>query len=180
MPDQTHQGLYALENNDPKQQLFSTKNISTERLNAANEVMQAMGELRETERKLSEHSRKYMKLNETDMRAIHFIYNQNNQGLGVTAAKVAQFLKLSSASITKMIDRLEKSGHLIRVPHPSDRRATLLQVTSSTIEAAMHSMGKHQTARMQVTLELSESERKAVLKFLRNTTNAIKKSLENK
>lgn len=48
---------------------------------------------------------------------------------------IANRLVLSPGGATKVIDRLEEMGCVIRVPDPTDRRATLLQITDEGREA---------------------------------------------
>lgn len=44
-------------------------------------------------------------------------------------AKIGTRLQVHPASVTNAVDRLEKQGLVRRVPHPSDRRATLAELT---------------------------------------------------
>jgi DNA-binding MarR family transcriptional regulator len=48
---------------------------------------------------------------------------------GVPLSFLADVLKLHQASITNLVDKLEKQGYLERVKHPSDRRSTLARAT---------------------------------------------------
>ena len=43
--------------------------------------------------------------------------------------KMGDRLMLHQASITNLVDRLEGQGYLRRVPHPTDRRTTLAELT---------------------------------------------------
>ncbi|MEZ5177493.1 MAG: MarR family transcriptional regulator [Acidimicrobiales bacterium] len=43
--------------------------------------------------------------------------------------KMGDRLMLHQASITNLVDRLEAQGYLRRVPHPTDRRTTLAELT---------------------------------------------------
>lgn len=43
--------------------------------------------------------------------------------------KVGERLQVHATSVTSLIDRLERSGYVNRVPHPSDRRTTLARIT---------------------------------------------------
>jgi len=52
-------------------------------------------------------------------------------------SEVAHLLILSPGGTTKVIDRLEEMGHVVRVPDPEDRRATLLSLTDSGKEAVL-------------------------------------------
>jgi DNA-binding MarR family transcriptional regulator len=44
-------------------------------------------------------------------------------------ARIGERLQVHPASITNAVDRCEASGQVVRVPHPSDRRTTLAQIT---------------------------------------------------
>ena len=44
---------------------------------------------------------------------------------------IAERLILSPGGITKVIDRLEAKGYVKRLPQPGDRRATVLELTST-------------------------------------------------
>ncbi|ADP83326.1 MarR family winged helix-turn-helix transcriptional regulator [Pseudofrankia inefficax] len=47
----------------------------------------------------------------------------------VPLSYLAQALQLHQASVTNLVDKLEKQGYLERKAHPSDRRVTLAQIT---------------------------------------------------
>ncbi len=47
----------------------------------------------------------------------------------VTPTRVSQWLGITRASTTELIDRLERRGLLVRGSHPSDRRSTILRLT---------------------------------------------------
>ena len=52
-------------------------------------------------------------------------------------------LQLHPTSVTNIVDRLQADGLVRRVPHPTDRRATLVEITeagSSLLEAATKSV----------------------------------------
>lgn len=48
----------------------------------------------------------------------------------MTQRELADLLKVTPRNVTGLIDALERSGHVARGPHPSDRRATLVGLTS--------------------------------------------------
>jgi DNA-binding MarR family transcriptional regulator len=54
---------------------------------------------------------------------------------------LADGLGLSARNMTAVADSLENEGLLRRVAHPSDRRATLLELTDSGLAAADESLG---------------------------------------
>ncbi|MET7772409.1 MarR family transcriptional regulator [Nocardia sp. NPDC005366] len=46
-------------------------------------------------------------------------------------AKASARLQVHPTSVTNTVDRLESAGLVERVPHPSDRRATLIEITDA-------------------------------------------------
>jgi len=42
---------------------------------------------------------------------------------------LAEFLHISTPAVTNLVDKLEKSGYAKRVPHPTDRRAHVIELT---------------------------------------------------
>lgn len=70
-----------------------------------------------------------MDMNATDLAALRALIIAENAGAVITSADLARRLDISTASTTKLIDRLEKSGHMLRGPHPTDRRSRSLILT---------------------------------------------------
>ncbi len=52
-----------------------------------------------------------------------------SRGREMTARRLADLLQCDASTATAMIDRLEKRGLVRRVPHPTDRRAKVVQLT---------------------------------------------------
>ena len=115
----------------------------------------------------------HLRLNETDMRAIHFLIVCDNRGDQATAGAIAAHLGISTAATTKLLDRLERRGHVKRHPHPSDRRALVIAVTPATKEAAIATVGRHQARRFYAAARLSPAEREVVTRFLDDMTTEL-------
>lgn len=60
----------------------------------------------------------------TDIQALAFI---NGQG-SVTPKQLSEHLELSTGATTSLVDRMDGAGHVHRVPHPTDRRSTLVEL----------------------------------------------------
>lgn len=74
-----------------------------------------------------------MGMNKTDMQALQAVIAAQRHGAPLHPRELADELDISTASTTKLLDRLERSGHLTRVPHPADRRSvTIKQQTMLT------------------------------------------------
>ena len=129
-------------------------------------LMQSLRDWHDAARRMSEASSRYMKLNETDMRALRFLIAARNQGEIATPGALSDYLGISSASTTKLLDRLERGGHIVRAPHPSDRRALAITVTDETRAVARESVGRLHARRFAVAAALSPEEREVVISFL--------------
>lgn len=70
-----------------------------------------------------------MDMNVTDLQALRMVIRAEREGRLVTPRDLASYLGITTASTTKLLDRLTTSGHLQRSPHPTDRRSVLLTAT---------------------------------------------------
>jgi DNA-binding MarR family transcriptional regulator len=63
------------------------------------------------------------------------IWRLQRQGL-MTQRELSQALQCTPRNVTGLVDALQADGYVLREPHPSDRRATLVRLTERGIEAA--------------------------------------------
>lgn len=166
LPGRGTPGLYDLEANDPQSRLIDRSGMDPAAMQQIGDIMTALGTLRDAEERLAEASLAYMKLGRTDMRALHFLIMMSNSDTVVTPGALAAHLKISTASTTKLLDRLEKGGHITRSIHPQDRRAFAIEITPETHEAAMHTVGRQQAKRFHAAARLTAPERETVARFL--------------
>ncbi|AGS34464.1 putative transcriptional regulator, MarR family protein [Corynebacterium maris DSM 45190] len=170
--------LYAVDSNDPHKRLIDRADVSPEDIEQINDLMQAMGDLREAENHLNDASLEYMKLGKTDMRALHLLIVSEHQEQVVTASMLAAHLNITSASTTKLLDRLERGGHIVRTPHPSDRRSQAISITRETHASAVETVGAQQSRRFYAAARLTREEREVVIRFLRDTAAELRTGME--
>lgn len=151
---------------DPDQELVRRAGLADGDVDQVVGVLAALRRWRETERRMSEASRRYMKLGETDMRALRFIIAMQNHGRVVTPGAIAEHLGITTASTTKLIDRLAAGDHVRRFPHPSDRRSLAIEVTDETRRVARESVGRSHARRFDAAARLTPREREIVTRFL--------------
>ena len=169
----SHAAIYDVEASDPRSALIDRTGVPPEDLRQIAVLMGALGSLREAEQRLSLASRRYMQLNETDMRALHYLIVCANRGLVATPSGIAHHLGVSTAATTKLLDRLERGGHIRRAPHPTDRRALAITITDETRNAAMETVGRQQAKRFYAAARLTPAERDIVIRFLTDMTEEI-------
>ncbi|KQV06608.1 MarR family transcriptional regulator [Leifsonia sp. Root112D2] len=151
---------------DPHEELVSYEGMDQAEISQIVRVLIAVREWREAEQRLRFESRTEMKLNETDMKALRFLVASKNLEENVTPGALAEHLSISTASTTKLLDRLETAGHIERAPHPTDRRALTISITQSTHDAVRDSVGKVHAKRFVAAARLSPDERETVIRFL--------------
>lgn len=111
--DEATQSLYSVESSDPQSQLVDRSKLSDDDVAQINQMMAAMAQLRRAEDALSEASTRYMKLNKTDMRALHYLIVCLHRDQIAMPGDLAIHLGITTASTTKLLDRLAKGGHII-------------------------------------------------------------------
>jgi DNA-binding MarR family transcriptional regulator len=80
--------------------------------------------------------------------------------------KIGQRLQVHPASVTNTIDRLEAQGLVVRLPHPTDRRATLAEITRPGRDAAAGATEALNTKAFAST-GLSDADQRSLVRILR-------------
>jgi DNA-binding MarR family transcriptional regulator len=80
-------------------------------------------------------------LNRTDVRALVAVMDAARRGEALTAGRLGEAVDLRSASVTALVDRLERAGHLRRVRDPEDRRRVGLEMSESAMVAGAEHFG---------------------------------------
>jgi len=165
--------LFSIGSSDPHQELVDRSDLTAQDIAQIDALMAALAGLRSAEQELAEASLRYMRLGETDMRALHFLIVCENTGTLATPGAIAQSLEISSASTTKLLDRLEAAGHIRRGRHPSDRRALVITIEPATRSTAMRTVGVQQARRVDAARRLRPAEREVVTRFLQDMAKEI-------
>src|SRR3712207_5263465 len=90
-------------------------------------------------------------LGRTDVRALVAIMDAARRGEALTAGTLGQAVELSSASVTALVDRLERAGHVRRVRDPADRRRVALEMAASAMDAGAQFFGGINRDRLAAT-----------------------------
>lgn len=163
---------------DPGQQLVDYSGMDEEEITEITRVLVGIRRWRESEQAMSFRSRSHMQLNETDMKALRFLVVAQNQGVIATPGALAEHLGISTASTTKLLDRLAAAGHIQRSPHPTDRRALAITITTHTHQQVRDTVGKMHARRFDVAARLSSSERETVIRFLNELSDTGDEPIE--
>lgn len=112
-------------------------------------------------------------LNRTDVRALVAIMDAARRGQALTAGALGAAVDLRSASVTALVDRLERVGHVRRVPDPEDRRRVALEMSDAAMAAGAEHFGGLQRDLTAAMSSYSDDELAVVRRFLEDMTEVI-------
>ncbi|SHN81813.1 DNA-binding transcriptional regulator, MarR family [Geodermatophilus obscurus] len=112
-------------------------------------------------------------LGRTDVRALVAIMDAARRGEALTAGTLGQAVELSSASVTALVDRLERAGHVRRVRDPQDRRRVVLEMSESAMAAGGQFFGGLQRDLLAAMEGYADDELTAVRRLLAEMTEVI-------
>jgi DNA-binding MarR family transcriptional regulator len=112
-------------------------------------------------------------LGRTDVRALVAIMDAARRGEALTAGTLGQAVELSSASVTALVDRLERSGHVRRVRDAADRRRVGLEMTESAMAAGGEFFGALNRDLLAAMADYSDDELAVVRRFLEQVTDVV-------
>ena len=114
-------------------------------------------------------------LNRTDVRALVAIMDAARGGESLTAGRLGAAVDLSSASVTALLDRLEKVGHIRRGRDTDDRRKVVLEMSDSAMAAGAEHFGGLQRDLTAAMGGYSDEELAVVRRFLEEMTRVIER-----
>jgi DNA-binding MarR family transcriptional regulator len=103
------------------------------------------------------------------MRLIHELSEEGSQIMGALRAK----LGVSARNITVLVDGLERDGFAKRVPHPQDRRATLVELTHKGRAAHRAVYAAHADRAAALFATLDQGDQRALLRLMRQLLDAL-------
>jgi DNA-binding MarR family transcriptional regulator len=102
----------------------------------------------------------------TELMALGYLRDRGS----LRAGQLGERLGLTSASITALIDRLERIGYAHRQPHPTDRRSILVELTP-TGRIEVGTLFELLASNVKTALDgMAPNEREAVAHFLEEIT----------
>jgi DNA-binding MarR family transcriptional regulator len=77
-------------------------------------------------------------LSESDIETLEALIDMG----ATTAGRLAELTGLTSGAVTRVIDRLEQSGYVRRVPDPADRRRVIVEVVPEKVAAVQSTLNR--------------------------------------
>ncbi|MDD5423091.1 MAG: MarR family transcriptional regulator [Candidatus Omnitrophota bacterium] len=87
---------------------------------------------------------------------------------------LAHYIKVTTAAVTGMVDRLVREGYATRLDDPKDRRIKRLTLTSKGNKIVGYILGQHRKVMMEMFGMISAEERAEYLKILEHIQHHIK------
>ena len=112
-------------------------------------------------------------LSATDVRALVCLLDQERAGVPAGPTWLAGQLRVTTASVTALLDRLEQAGHVCRVPRSDDRRRVDVRVEDSAKDLGWAFFGPLIDATAAVLARRSAGERAVIDAFLDDMVAAV-------
>jgi DNA-binding MarR family transcriptional regulator len=80
-------------------------------------------------------------------------------------SELSQRLAITPRAITSLVDRLEHEGMARRQPHPTDRRATVIELTRQGADACSTGIDEQRSALADLFESLTEKDRRELLRL---------------
>lgn len=103
------------------------------------------------------------------MRLIHELSEEGPQIMTALSDR----LGVSARNITVLVDGLERDGFATRVPHPEDRRATVVELTDKGRAAHRAVYAAHADRAAALFATLDQHDQKALLGLMRRLLDAL-------
>jgi len=114
-----------------------------------------------------------MRMSENDISALRYLLRAKERGISVGPKEIADYLGLQSSSITVLLDRLERAGHVRREPSPFDRRALIIEPTVPVGELQKAILSDTRAELLEVAGALEPEAADAVVRFMDRLRAAV-------
>ncbi|MCZ2811156.1 MarR family transcriptional regulator [Modestobacter sp. VKM Ac-2979] len=115
----------------------------------------------------------------TDVRALIALLDMERAGVDASPTRLARELRLTTASTTVLLDRLERAGHVRRTARTDDRRRVDVTVTDAAKQLGWTFFGPLITATRAVLDERTAAERAVIDRFLDDLVTALEAGPED-
>jgi DNA-binding MarR family transcriptional regulator len=137
----------------------------------ARRVLESLRTYRAAETAMRRRTRDSMSMGENELLALRFLLRQPDHTS--RPSELVKYLGVTSASVTTMLDRLEKTGRVQRVANPSDRRSIFVRATPHANEEVRETLGKMHELMYGVAVGLTPEAQEHVVAFLQKMADAV-------
>jgi DNA-binding MarR family transcriptional regulator len=90
-------------------------------------------------------------------------------------SSISYELGVTRRNVTALVDALEEEGLVRRKPHPTDRRATVIEMTDRGEETMDHLYDEHRAAVAGLFTGLDEDDRRQLTRMLGSLREALRR-----
>jgi DNA-binding MarR family transcriptional regulator len=137
------------------------------------DVLNLLRRYRGAESRMRRRTRDSMRMGETDLAALRHLFAASRRSEEVSPSDLARRLDISSASVSVLLDRLERSGHVLRAPSPRDRRRVVVTATPDSEREVRETLGEMHRRMHAAAAAMTPSEAAAVMGFLSSMIEAV-------
>jgi DNA-binding MarR family transcriptional regulator len=109
-------------------------------------------------------------LHKTDLSAVAHLHEAPEP---LTMRALSQRLQLTPGAVTGLVDRLERAGHVTRVPDPHDRRRTRLRLTPDALGLSERFFRQFGRRALRVLAQFDDVELAVIERFLAEIPAAL-------
>jgi DNA-binding MarR family transcriptional regulator len=143
------------------------------RTRSAKTAVDALLRLQHAEEDQLERARGESGLTKNEFLTVRYMLQAHRDGRTMGPKDLAVMLGVSNASVTKIVDGLVEKGDLVRSPHPTDRRAQVLEPTVQAARKIDQSYETFHQAVVEVIDHLSAEENEVLARCLGQITAAL-------
>jgi DNA-binding MarR family transcriptional regulator len=143
------------------------------RSRAAKNAVEALLRLQHAEEQQLEQARKESGLSKNEFHAVRYMLQAHRDGRLMGPKDLVVMLNVSNASVTKIVDGLVAKGDLIRAPHPTDRRAQVLEPTVQAAQKIDDAYARYHRVVVEVIDHLPKDDNDVLSRVLEQVTNAL-------
>ncbi|WIB34353.1 MarR family transcriptional regulator [Curtobacterium sp. MCSS17_005] len=120
-----------------------------------------------------EHARIASGLNRNEFQALRYLLQAQRDGRAMGPKDLAVMLHVSTASVTKIVDSLVNKGELRRIPHPTDRRATILEPIDGASEKINNAYARFHQVIVEIIDTLPEQDNELLAARIEQVASAL-------
>ncbi len=142
-------------------------------------LLRAVRDFQQADAHMRRHMGDDLDLNATDLQALRHAIAHAENGRPLTARDLTAHLDISTASTSKLLNRLSGSGHIRRVPHPEDRRSVYVEPTEHAHREVRGWLAPMHQRMIEAARAVPAEHRQEVIDFLTALTEAFEEPPED-
>ncbi len=140
---------------------------------AGQNLSRAILHLRNAERVQADRAVLSSGLSSMDLTALRYLVQGYRDDRDLSPKDLIVMLDTSSATVTNVVERLVERSYLVRVEHPTDRRAHYLVPTEAAINLVDDAYRAHHSALVAVIEQLTPAEAGTTTKVITQIADAL-------